>query len=241
MVMADIIDALQDLGLSRRESICYNALLELGSCKTGIIVRKTGIPSSKIYEILDMLIKRGFVTYVIKNNVKHYQASDPKVLMSYIDEKKKDIQQLLPQLLMKQGFSDKQSVEIFEGQKAIFTLFSNLIVDAKPDEQYLVFSINEENKDDAANLFFKNLAVRRKDKKLDVQILKNERYYIKEKHTKVKLKYTKFNLPQGITIFRDNVILLSWTDIPTAIKIQSKTMSEQLKGFFNELWKESKH
>lgn len=237
--MVNIIDTLQELGLSRSESVCYNALLELGSSKTGLIVKKTGIPSSKIYEVLDKLVSRGFVTYVIKNNIKHYQASDPKTLLNYIDNKKKEVQDILPQLLLKQKLSDKQSVEIFEGQKAIFTLFSNLIIDAKPKESYLVFSINEENKNDAANLFFKNLAVRRKDKKLDVKILKNERYYIKEKHTKVKLRYTKFNLPQGITLFRDNVILSSWIDTPTAIKIQSKTMAEQLRMFFNELWRDA--
>jgi sugar-specific transcriptional regulator TrmB len=239
MLMVNIIDNLQELGLSKRESICYNTLLELGSSKTGIIVKKTGIPSSKIYEVLDLLIKRGFVTHIIKNNVKHYQASDPKTLINYIDNKKKDIQDILPQLLLKQELSETQSVEIFEGQKAIFTLFSNAIDDAKPNEPYLIFSINEENKDDATNLFFKNLTIRRKEKKLDVQVLRNERFYLKEKHTKVKLRYTKFNLPQGITIFRDTVILLSWFDSPTAIKIQSKTMAVQLRIFFKELWSQS--
>jgi len=235
-----IVDTLQELGFSKRESVCYTSLLELGSSKTGIIVRKTGIPSSKIYEVLDTLIKKGFVTYVIKNSIKHYQASDPKILLNYIEDKKKDVQEILPQLLMKQKFSDKQSVEIFEGQKAIFTLFTNMISDAKPDESYIVFSINEENKNDATNLFFKNLAVRRKEKKLAVKILKNERYYMKEKHTKVKLRYTKFNLPQGITIFKDYVILLSWIDNPTAVKIQSISMAKQLKTFFMELWNDSK-
>jgi len=155
-------ETLQELGLGRRESLCYISLLELGSSKVGHILRKTGIPSSKIYEILDKLIKRGLVTYVIKNNIKHYQANDPKTLLHYIEEKKKKIEQVLPELLLKQRYSTKQHVELFEGQKAIFTLFTNLIFDAKPKELYLVFSINEENKTEQANLFFKNLALRRR-------------------------------------------------------------------------------
>jgi sugar-specific transcriptional regulator TrmB len=236
-----INETLQDVGLSKRESICYSALLELGSSRVGKIVKKNDIPSSKIYEILDKLIKRGFVTYVIKNNVKHYQASNPKVLLNYIDEKKKSVEEILPKLMLKQKFSDKQSVELFEGQKAVFSLFTNLIKDSKPKELYLVFSVNEENKSDVVNLFFRNITLRRKDKKLDVRVLKNERYYVKEKHTKVKLRYTKFNLPQGITVFRDTVVILSWTDAPTAIKIQSKGISSQLKTFFLELWDISKN
>ena len=235
-----IEEALQEFGLNRRESICYTSLLELGSSGVGEIVKKTGIPSSKIYEILDKLIKRGFVTYVIKNNVKHFQASDPKMLLNYIEERKRKVEEILPQLLLKQKLSKKQSVEIFEGQKAIFTLFTDLIRDATPNEVYLVFSINEENKSDQANLFFKNLAVRRKEKKLEVQLLKNIKYYIKEKHTKLKLRYTEFNLPQGITIFRNYVIILSWAESPVAIKIESDIFANQLREFFFELWKIAK-
>ena len=235
-----IEEILQELGLNKRESICYSSLLELGSSRVGDVIKKTGIPSSKIYEILDKLIKKGFVTYVVKNNVKHFQASDPKTLLNHIEERKRKIEEIMPQLLLKQKLSKKQSVEIFEGQKAIFTLFTDLIEDAKPNELYLIFSINEENKNEHANLFFKNLAVRRKEKRLNIQLLKNINYYVKEKHTKLKLRYTKFNLPQGITIFRNYTIILSWAESPVAIKIESESFANQLKDFFLELWKQGK-
>jgi len=235
-----IEEALQELGLNRRESICYTSLLELGSSKVGAIIKKTGIPSSKIYEILDKLIKRGLVSYIIKGKIKHYQASDPQSLLNYINEKKKKIQEIIPQLLLKQKFSKKQSAEIFEGQKALFSLFTDIIQDVKPKELYLIFSINEENKNEKINLFFRNLTLRRKDKGLDVRLLKNIKYYKKEKHTKLKLKYTKFNLPQGITIFRNHVIILSWVDSPVAIKIESEVFANQLRDFFLELWKTAK-
>jgi len=235
-----IQEILQEAGLNKRESICYIALLELGSSKIGAIIKKTGVPSSKIYEILNKLINRGLVSYVKIGKIKHYQASDPETLVNYIDEKKKRIQEIIPELLLKQKFSKKQSVEMFEGQKALFSLFTTLIKDAKFNEQYLIFSINEENKNESANLFFKNLAVRRKEKKMDVRMLKNIKQYKKEKHTKLKLKYTHFNLPQGITIFRDIVVILSWDESPIAIKIESATISNQLQDFFLSLWKIAK-
>lgn len=235
-----IEETLQELGLNRRESICYVALLELGSSKVGEILKKTEIPSSKIYEILDKLIKRGLVSYVIKNNVKHYQASDPKILVNYIEEKKKKIEEIVPVLISKQKLSKKQNVEIFEGQKAIFSLLTNLIENAKSGEPYLVFSINEENKNEQANLFFRSITLRRKEKGLDVRVLKNIKYYKKEKHTKLKIKYTDFILPQGITIFRNCVILLSWVEYPVAIKIESDIFADQLRAFFLDLWKIAK-
>tara|TARA_Y100000310_G_C20599878_1_gene772450 strand:+ start:671 stop:1384 length:714 start_codon:yes stop_codon:yes gene_type:complete len=231
-----IQETLQELGLNKRESLCYIALLELGSSKIGPIIKKTEIPSSKIYEILDKLLNRGLVSYVIIGKIKHYQASDPKILLNYIDEKRKQVEEILPQLLLKQKFSKKQSVEMFEGQKAVFSLFTNLINGTKPKEQYLIFSIDEENKNDAANLFFKNLAVRRKEKKLDVKLLKNIKLYKKEKHTKLKMRFTSFNLPQGITIFRNIIIILSWVESPIAIKIESEQIANQMNEFFLEQW-----
>ncbi len=235
-----IEETLQEIGLNKRESICYTALLELGSTTIGKIIEKTEIPSSKIYEILNKLIKKGLASYIIKGKIKHYQASNPQNLLNIVDEKRKKIQEAIPELLLKQKLSKKQSVEIYEGQKAIFTLFTNLIENSKQKEKYLIFSINEENKNEAANLFFKNLAIRRKEKKLDVKLLKNIKHYKKEKHTKLEIKYTKFNLPQGITLFQNNTIILSWTETPTAIKIESENFTKQLKEFFTQLWKEAK-
>ncbi|MBM3233606.1 hypothetical protein FJZ19_00760 [Candidatus Pacearchaeota archaeon] len=232
-----IEETLQEVGLNRRESICYIALLELGSSKVGNILKKTGIPSSKIYEILDKLIKRGLVSHIIKRNVKYYQASNPKVLISYIEEKKKKVEEIVPELILKQKLSKKQSAELYEGQKAIFSLLTNLIKDARPKELYLVFSINEENKNEQANLFFRNITLRRKEKRLDVRLLRNIKYYKKEKHTKTKVRHTNFSLPQGITIFRNYIILLTWTDYPIAIKIESDIVSNQMRDFFLDLWK----
>ncbi len=235
-----IEDTLQEIGLNKRESLCYTALLELGSSKVGPIIKKTAIPSSKIYEILAKLINKGFVTYIIKNNIKQYQASNPKALINYLEQKKKKIEEILPELLLKQQLSIRQSVELYEGQKAVFSLFTNLIQDAKPKEQYLIFSINEENKNKYTNLFFKNISIRRKEKKLDVRLLKNKKYYNRIIHKNLKIKYTQFNLPQGITIFRNNIILLSWKNNPIAINIESEDFAQQLRQFFLELWKEAK-
>jgi len=103
-----ILESLQELGLSNRESICYTALLELGSSTVGIICNKTQIPSSKIYEILENLISKGLVTYVIIGKIKHYQATDPRVFLGFIDERKKSFEQILPQLLSKQVSYDAE-------------------------------------------------------------------------------------------------------------------------------------
>ncbi len=48
--------ALEKIGLTNSEIKVYLSLLELGTVSKGAIVKKSGIASSKIYEITDKLI-----------------------------------------------------------------------------------------------------------------------------------------------------------------------------------------
>ncbi|HIH24772.1 TPA: hypothetical protein HA251_07100 [Candidatus Woesearchaeota archaeon] len=233
-------DALEQMGLKRREAACYIALLELGPSGTGCIVKKTGIPSSKIYEILDRLLAQGLASCVTKNGKKEYRAADPKALLRIADERRRALVEAMPVFVQHRSISSSNEVEIFEGRTAVFRMFTAMIDDARAREQYLVFSIDEENKDDSVNLFFKNLAVRRKEKRLDTLLLKNARRVRKERHTKLQLRYTDLSLPQGVTVFRDNVILLSWAKEPVAVRIRSEQFASQMRKFFLELWRTAK-
>ncbi|MBU2442745.1 MAG: helix-turn-helix domain-containing protein, partial [Nanoarchaeota archaeon] len=60
------IDILEDLGLSEAEAKVYLALLETGSTLAGPIIKKTGLHRGTTYQILQRLIEKGLVSYVIK-------------------------------------------------------------------------------------------------------------------------------------------------------------------------------
>lgn len=233
---------LSELGLSKRENKTYLSLLELGSTTVSHIVRKTGIPSSKIYEVLERLQSKGLVSYVLIRGVRHYQASNPKIILQHLDEKREKIRKILPILIAKQKLAKKQSVELYEGQKAVFTMFTNLIRDGRRNEPYLIFSVGEEIKSQRIHRFFKILSARRKVRGMDVRLLRTERNRPswKKKHTKVKIRYTPFDFPQGITVFRDTVIVLTWEEVPYAIKIDSEVFANSFRKFFLQLWKSAK-
>jgi len=243
------IEAFESIGLTKREIKVYLALLELGSTSIGAILEKTKIPSSKIYEILNRLQDKGLVSYVKIENKRHYQAADPKSILTFLDEKRERISEAIPELLEKQKFAKKkQSVEMFEGTKAVFNLLRNLIVDAKPKELYLAFTVRgEEHKNAIIRVLYKNFIKKRKEKKLDIRLLGNsktrqlfEQSYTKKEFQETKLRFTDFNFPQGLTIFRDNIVMVTWGETPTAIKIQSEESSEQFRKFFLQLWKTAK-
>src|SRR3990167_5138490 len=84
---------LNQIGLNDSEIKVYFALLELETSTIGPIIEKAKVPDSKIYLILDKLKEKGLISFVIKNNVKHFQASDPKNLIHLLNEKERQIQE----------------------------------------------------------------------------------------------------------------------------------------------------
>src|SRR3989344_7655569 len=86
------IEILRKIGLTDNEISVYLALLEIGSSTTGEIIKKSGLHSSRVYECLEKLQAKGLVSYVIKANRKHFEATNPKRLADYLEDKQKQIE-----------------------------------------------------------------------------------------------------------------------------------------------------
>ena len=93
-----MVDTLEYLGLSHNEAITYRALLKIGETKTGEIVKQTNLHRVLIYDALDSLIKKGLASYIIKENIKYFRAADPETLKSFIVEREKMADKLIPEL-----------------------------------------------------------------------------------------------------------------------------------------------
>ena len=82
---------LEDLGLTKSEIKVYLALLELGSSTAGDIIKKANIQNSVLHFTINNLIEKGLVTYVKKGKFRVYQPANPETLISYIEDKKKQL------------------------------------------------------------------------------------------------------------------------------------------------------
>ena len=156
---------LQKLGLTRSEIRVYSALLDLGQSTTGEILKKAGLNSGRIYEILDSLQKRGLVSTIIKNNVKYFSPAEPQRLFDYleeektkIEEKEEDFKKIIPEL-MKKINSKKQDakVEVYYGFQGMKTAYSKEIpLYKKGNKNYIFGIVSYKNYEKKVNDFFVN-------------------------------------------------------------------------------------
>ena len=92
------LSALEELGLSEAEAKVYLALLETGSTLAGPIIKKTALHRGTTYQILQRLIEKGLVSYVIKSGKRYFEATDPKHFKTLLKEKEESSMRSSPRL-----------------------------------------------------------------------------------------------------------------------------------------------
>ena len=125
---------LKKIGLTEGEIRVYSALLFLGNSTTGQIMKKSEISSSKIYLILDKLISKGLVSYIVRNNVKNFQVTNPETILEYLEREKgaleetrKEIVKLIPEIKKKMQNSTEESAQVYKGIKGIRVAYFNIL------------------------------------------------------------------------------------------------------------------
>src|SRR3989338_4487895 len=121
---------LEEIGLTKGEIKVYFSLLKLGETTTGKIIEEAQISSGKIYEILDKLIKKGLVSFIIKEKEKELNSKEQEILKE------------LPSLLSIEKSGKKEyETNLFKGFKGIQTAIFEALEDLKEKDEVLAMGI----------------------------------------------------------------------------------------------------
>lgn len=235
---------LEDIGLTNAEIKVYLALLELGSTTAGPILEKTGLQNSVVHMTLNKLIEKGLISFVKEGKRNHYQASNPKHISEYIDQKKERFEQILPELLNKQKITkEKPEITTFKGIKGIKELLMELL-DAGGTEHHTFGSTKESLM--LGDSWWVNYHKKRSQKGIIAKLIFNEslKFWRAEvKYPKSELRYTKEGFePLTETIIRnDKIGIIIWTEKPLGVLINNKSAAQSYDKFFEILWKQAKN
>lgn len=244
-----MIDALKRIGLTDGEIKVYLALLELGSTTIGKITKISGISGSKVYEVLDRLIKKGLVSSVVKNNVSQFEATSPERIIDYLDEKRKqidsekeEINKIIPELILKQSNNKKSEAKIYTGLEGLKTVNQDIINSLKKGEEWLSMGLTEQP--EPWEIYFNKKQQERARKGIIHKHLINEKYnslYQKRKklpNTQFKFLPKELEMPTSTEIYSNKVaIFILVKENPMAIVIESEEVSKSFRKYFYHLWK----
>ena len=243
-------EILVEYGLSKREAEVYYILLGINEALASEISEKAKESRTNTYDTLNSLIKKGLVSYVIKNNKKYFMATNPRKLLDWIDfkkeeleKKKKEMEKLIPYLAkLRLPKEKKVNVEVYEGKEGIRTMLKETIDSSiKSKKEFLIFG-----------------AVAGALRELDP--IYHERYYVERKKLKVKSRYIFIRgekhptapfseyryLPKhyksfvATAIHGNEVSFWLLTKPEVVILIKSKELADTYRNNFEALWKIAK-
>jgi len=246
-----IESVLQQIGLTQNEIKVYSALLELGESKTGDILDKANLNSGRIYEILNSLQKKGLVSCILKEGVKHFSPADPSRVIEYIEEKKQelnkqeqDFNKILPNLMKKiSQTKGKTNIEVFTGLNGMRTAYAKELRYNKGELIY-IFGIASSSQYNPKvwDFFRKNHQIKRHQKgyvvRKIIDINATEEQETHDPDSEIRF------LPNGslvsINVIKDLTIIGIFTGDPICIAIEDKDVADNFIKNFNILWKIAK-
>jgi len=245
----EIKQALLTIGLTERETQENLALIELGRCTTGKITKKANISSSKVYEVLQRLQTKGFVSYSIENGTRYYDATSPKRLLEFLDEKKQDlsksqeqIQSIIPLIEKKRSQADEHNqTVVYTGKQGplialneILDNYKNGIMEADG------FGTDEENYVKYFPAQLNEFLKEAKKYGAKERLLYAEGFRSPNTYANIRYLPKEFTQPIRTMVSGDKVFIVDFTEPMTTIIIHKKEIAQAYKKHFEVLWKIAK-
>ena len=220
--------------------------MRIGSTSVGAIIDEAQVSNSKVYVILEKLIKKGIASYIVKGKTKYFQASSPNHLIEILNKKQDNLNNIRDSLsevieyIEKNENKSKEESKIYKGYKGMKSAWLEAVKTIPNSGKYYFFSKGY-SEDEYLKSFFRNLSSDLKERKIKILGLANnkekkdyEKFY---KKLGYKMKYTKFNWPADTSIVGDFLLIFVWDkDVPVVYSIQSKILVESYKMFFESLY-----
>jgi len=229
-------EKLQQAGLTGNEAKVYLELAKKRQLSANQLAKNLSLDRTLTYTILNHLIEKGQVNYIVKENKKFFSVAPPENLLNPIKSKETIIQDLI-QELQKIESSEQQetTINVYEGDQGVRILL-RLIQDEKE-----LFSLGGTGR--AYDLIYEAPAVAKQleKKKMIVKVLSTPEAKGHEftKHKNVQTKFLPIKSESTTSIFGDYISIHLIKEKPIIILIKNKDIAQSYRNYFNFLWQKA--
>lgn len=235
---------LKELGLTNNEIEVYLTLLQVGSGSVNTIAEKCGLHRQAVYDALDRLLEKSFVSFVIKNNKKFFQAINPEKILEYLKQKEEKFKSILPELITLTKLPEEDTfVEVYQGRNIVRTIYREIIqeFERQPGE-VLISGVDERKFVEEDKIALQQHLKRLKKMKCKERVFVKEgdTYFLAGLQTTYRwIPEESFN-PTPIYVYNDKLSIIIWGNPNYAMSIKNKNLADAYRKQFNLLWKISK-
>ncbi|MEK7511573.1 MAG: helix-turn-helix domain-containing protein [Patescibacteria group bacterium] len=239
-----IESTLLSCGLNEKQIQVYLATLELGSASVPRISQKAKLIRTTVYEVLEVLKKKGFVYNFSKKRINYYAAAEPERLVRLAQNKVDALKNILPELNARSNSSkDRPNVRFYQGLEEIKIVMQEILDEAdrlygwggadelleKLEDWHLQYFLDERIKRKILlQILLRDTPKARERQKIGVNQLREVRLISND---------TKF---MGLTyIWKNKIAMFSLLHDFVAVVIENQELADMNKAIFVNLWNKS--
>ncbi len=240
-------------GMTHTEARVYLEVAKSPNTTIGPIIKRTGFHRGTVYNALNSLIEKGFLSFTNKDGSRFYHISGEKIFEEIFKEKEKSLEKnkdyvkkILKEASELTSIENQQEVEVFHGRTAFKTIFLSIYDECKKkDIEYIFLGRGGEMMEEVGEPFYIYTQKLKKRMKVKCRIILGEdtvnMKYQKYVFGGIRHLPTKIKGPVNFWIYGDNIVMVSFKSKPLVIiKIKSEPLAYSLKNYFENLWEISK-
>jgi len=241
-------EELQVLGLTRNESEVYEALVKSGLTKAGHLIARLDVHRNIVYEALESLIRKGFVTKISKRDVWWFQITEPDSILTMLKRREQIAEGVIKEI--KQARQQiEQQITVYEGIDSYRAYWISSLERFPEGTVDYCLGVPRNAKWESlmgASALKQYREVRRRKKIIWKTIL----FKVEDVHkehlegfpdtTEYRYWPKDFDPIGNFNVIHDTVILQAMTDNPRIIEIRDKDMVTVFKNYFDAVWSEAK-
>ncbi len=229
-------EILHQIGFEEDEIKAYLTLLKNGLSTATKIASNANLQRTNTYRILDGLIRKGFISYILKNNIKYFSAASPQKLLEDQKRKQEELEKLIPDLEKMSDLPQQEfQAEVFQGKEGLIAVLKYVLREKK---DYVVFG--EEGKfqeilphfiqqllRDLLHLNIRERIISKESKRGKIKLNKN---------SSIKYLHDTYFSPTMTVVFGNYTAIFDWNEPFNVVLIKSHSTAQSYKNYFEALW-----
>ncbi|MFH1585991.1 MAG: helix-turn-helix domain-containing protein [archaeon] len=240
-------EILKGLGLTENEIKVYLVLLKRGPSLASEVAEETGLHRTHAYDIIHSLVKKSIVSYVVRENRKYFQSTDPEHLDSLLKDKQEELEKSEAKLKSLIGELKEISVSnrpelvasIYEGQRGFKAFLEDIL---KRKENYLIIGYNPQA-EEFLKYFLPGFNKRRVAAKISRRAIVDPKLKgggLIKKMKMQEIRYFKYDFPMGIVIYGNRVVMtIIQEGHQLAIVLENEKVANNFRRLFEGLWEQA--
>lgn len=242
-------DELQVLGMTKNESLVYEQLVKSGQTKAGHLIARLDIHRNLVYEALESLIRKGFVTKIEKRGVWWFQITEPDSILTMLKRRGQIAEQVIKDIkCVRQQI--EQQITVYEGIDSYRAYWLSSL--ERFPEGITDYCLGVPSQALWMKLLgpaaFKEYTELRKQKKIHWKTVltvvtdeEREIFRTVPELTEYRLWEQSFEPIGNFNVIHDTVILqVMKEDAQRIIEIRDADMVTVFKNYFDAIWKDAK-